>query len=112
MHAHVLFAALLTGFAAASPPADQQNDRGREQRQAQVEVVEGELLEVDPESRTLSVRAPGGAALEFAYTNETVITGSEEQTQGLATIEGAHVRVFFTRSDESFTATRVVVESK
>lgn len=97
----------------AAPPAlsDQRDDQGRQQ-QAQVEVVEGELLEVDPDSRTISVRAPGGGELQFNYTNETVITGADEQTQGLATIEGAHVRVFFTRSDEAYTATRVVVESK
>lgn len=98
---------------AAAPPAlaQQPNDQDRGQ-QAQVEVVEGELLEVDPDTRTISVRAPGGGELEFTYTNETVITGADEQTQGIATIEGAHVRVYFTRSDEAYTATRVVVESK
>ena len=113
MDVHVSMAAVLMCLTVASAPAhQQQSDRGRDQQQAQVEVVEGELLEVDPESRTISVRAPGGAEVQFAYTNETVVTGSEEQTQGLATIEGAHVRVFVTRSDEAYTATRVVVESK
>jgi hypothetical protein len=100
------------GLAIAAPTlAQQQSDRGREQ-QPQVEVIEGELLEVDPDTRTISVKALGGGELQFSYTNETVITGADEQTQGLATIEGAHVRVFFTRSDEAYTATRVVVESK
>ena len=106
----VLPASLALILAGATPGLTQQNDRGREQ-QTQVEVVEGELLEVDPDTRTISVRAPGGE-IQFHYTNETVITGADEQTQGLATIEGAHVRVFFTRSDEAYTATRVVVESK
>ena len=107
----VLSASLALCLAAAPALSQQQNDQGREQR-AQVEVVEGELLEVDPDSRTISVRAPGGGELQFNYTNETVITGADEQTQGIATIEGAHVRVFFTWSDEAYTATRVVVESK
>jgi hypothetical protein len=110
MKANVLSAAVLMSVLAAAPaPAQQQGDRGREQQQT-VEVVDGELLKVDPDARTISVRAPGGAEIQFAYTNETVITGSEEQTQGLATIEGTHVRVYFTRSDDAYTATRVVVE--
>ena len=112
MKSLVLHAGLALCLAAAVPAlAEQQNGQSREQ-QAQVEVVEGELLEVDPDTRTISVRAPGGGELQFNYTNETVITGSDEQSQGIATIEGAHVRVYFTRSDEAYTATRVVVESK
>ena len=113
MSTNIAVPAFLTLCLAVATPAlaQQQNDQGRQQ-QAQVEVAEGELLEVDPDTRTISVRVPGGGELEFNYTNETVITGSDEQTQGLATIEGAHVRVFFTRSDEAYTATRVVVESK
>ena len=108
----VLPASLVMCLAAAAPvPAQQQNDQGREQ-QARVEVLEGELLAVDPDTRTISIRTPGGGEIQFAYTNETVITGSDEQTQGLATIEGSHVRVYYTRADESYTATRVVVESK
>lgn len=108
----VLSASLALCLAAESPArAQQPSEQGRAQ-QAQVEVVEGELLEVDPDTRTISVRAPGGGELQFTYTNETVITGADEQTQGIATIEGAHVRVYFTRSDEAYTATRVVVESE
>ena len=97
-------------FLAAAAPAQTQQPRNQTSEQQTVEVVEGELLKVDPDARTISVRAPGGAEIQFAYTNETVITGSEEQTQGLATIEGTHVRVYFTRSDDAYTATRVVVE--
>lgn len=108
----VLPASVALCLAAAAPAlSQQQNDQGRQQH-GQVEVVEGELLEVDPDSRTISVRAPGGGELQFTYTNETVITGADEQSQGIATIEGAHVRVFFTRSEDAYTATRVVVESK
>lgn len=110
MKSLVLAASFLVCLAAAAPAlTQQQNDR---QQQAQVEAVQGELLDVDTESRTISVRAPGGDEIRFAYTNETVITGADEQTQGLATIEGTHVRVYFTRSDDGYTATRVVVESK
>lgn len=110
MKAYLLSAAVMMSLAAATPAlAQQQGDTGREQQQT-VEVVDGELLKVDPDARTISVRAPGGAEIQFAYTNETVITGSEDQTQGLATIEGTHVRVYFTRSDDAYTATRVIVE--
>jgi predicted secreted protein len=110
MKSHVVFAALLVCLAVAPSPAlaQQQGEEGRDRQQ--VEAMEGELMKVDTESRTINVKAPNGAEVQFAYTNETVITGSTEQTQGLATIEGTHVRVFFTRSDETYTATRVVVE--
>ncbi len=111
MKSLVLAASLVVCVAAAAPALTQQQNDGRQQ-QAQVEAVDGELLEVDTESRTISVRSPGGDELRFAYTSETVISGADDQTQGLATIEGTHVRVYFTRSDDAYTATRVVVESK
>jgi hypothetical protein len=110
MKFHMASVALVLCLGCAVPALAQQRDDDEAQQQAQVEAVEGELLEVDTESRIISVQGPDGAKLQFSYTNETVITGPQEQTQGLATIEGTHVRVYFTRSNDTFTATRVVVE--
>jgi hypothetical protein len=99
-------------FAASSAPAwsqDQAPSQDTSQQKAQVQTVVGDLLKVDTEAKTITVKASDGAELKFTYNDATVIAGAQEGKQGLATAEGSKVTVHFTTTNEAHTATRIEV---
>lgn len=96
--------------ATASTYAVAQEQAGQAQDQAQVQTAKGELLKVDAEKMTLSIKAADGAEMEFAYNSRTEITGAQKGVQGLATAAGSKVTVSFTATGETKTATKVEVE--
>ena len=78
----------------------------------EIRTISGELVKVDAEKSTLSVRLADGAEWTFDYTAQTEITGNKKGEQGLATAEGAKVVVHYTTADDKKTATKVEVQSK
>jgi hypothetical protein len=98
---------------AQQPPAQEQQAPAQDQKQsARVESVEGDLAKVDSAKKMITVKAADGAEHQFTYNDETVITGAQEGAQGLAGAEGTKVKVFFTTSNETRTATRIEVQKK
>lgn len=90
--------------APAAPPQEAPQDA------AQVQTVSGELVKVDSEKKTLSVRMADGAEWTIAFNDQTEISGDKKGEQGLATAEGAKVIVHYTTSGETKTATKVEVQ--
>ena len=76
------------------------------QGQEKASIVQGELLKVDPASKTLWVKTAEGE-MEFRYNDQTQISGSEGGAEGLATQSGAQVKVHFDAASK--TATRIEV---
>lgn len=103
----------LTAFvlvAGAAPVVTAQDQAGAQQEaQAQAQHAKGELVKVDADAKTLSVRTADGAEMTFSYTDTTEITGAAG-AQGLATSAGSKVTVHYTTKDQSRIATRVEVE--
>jgi hypothetical protein len=67
----------------------------------------GELKSVDTEARTLKVKSAEGEEWTFTYTDSTEIMGAQEGISGLATKDGAKVKVTFTGDDDYRVATKV-----
>ena len=100
-------------MAAPAVEAQQEQAPAQEQQQApRVESVEGNLTKVDSDKKMITVKAADGAEHQFTYNDDTAITGAQDGAQGLAGAEGTKVRVFFTTTNESHTATRIEVEAK
>jgi hypothetical protein len=102
-------AVLLIGAPAVQ--AQQQAPAQDQQQAPRVESVEGDLTKVDSTKKMITVKSADGAEHQITYNDDTVITGAQEGAQGLAGAEGTKVRVFFTTTNESHTATRIEVQA-
>ena len=85
----------------APPPA---------QAQAQA-VAQGELVRVDAKASTLIIKAADGAQMQFRYTEQTKVTGSDD-VAGLATMTGAQVAIRYTQQQQDKVATEIAVQKK
>ena len=86
----------------APPPA---------QAQAQA-VAQGELVRVDAKASTLIIKAADGAQMQFRYTEQTKVTGSDESVAGLATMTGAQLAIRYTQQQQDKVATEIAVQKK
>jgi hypothetical protein len=73
--------------------------------------VQGELIRVDVDAKTLVVKTAEGTELELAYTDQTEATGAGEGVAGLATKAGVQVTVDYTEDKDVKTATRILVHA-
>ena len=91
----------------AQPPADRAPQPLRSP-------VEGDLVSVDPATKTITIKPLTGADLVFAYTDKTEISGAQKDAAGLATMKEGRVTVHFTEDAQSKvkTATRLIVQPK
>ncbi len=78
--------------------------------QAKAQTVSGELMKVDSEKKTLSVKLTDGAEWTFDYTATTEISGDKKGEQGLATSQGSKVVVHYTSADGKKTATKIEIQ--
>ncbi len=108
---------LLTGLLAAGPAAYAQEPQRpmpmpETEEPARAETITGELLEIDPDSMTLTIRTADETELRFSYTPQTVVVGSQEGIAGLATSEGTLVTVHYEETGGTRTATRIDVDER
>lgn len=106
-------AAFIAGPAAAQEPVVPQDTAAvqeKAQDKAKSKTVTGELMKVDSEKMTLSVRQADGAELTFSYNDQTEISGEQKNAQGLATAEGSKVVVHYTATDTAKTATKIEIK--
>jgi hypothetical protein len=96
-------------FAAAQPPPEPAAPPQQEQAELR---AEGELLRVDTEAKTLTIRTSDGSEMEFSYNEATDVAGAQEETAGLATETGSHVTVYFEQQGNARIATRIEVSAR
>jgi hypothetical protein len=102
------------GSAQAQQPPDPHVPEVPQEQQPPEEVQEtvelhGELVSVDADAGTLTVKDAEGNETEFRYTDLTEVTGAETGTAGLATLSGSAVTVHYVPSEYAVmqTATRI-----
>jgi hypothetical protein len=95
---------------AQDPPLAQNpapSDRGR----AAVTSVSGELVRVNPDAKTITVKNATGE-ISFKYSDQTVMTGTQKTVAGLATMSGEQVTVTYVVDGTSNMATKIEVKEK
>jgi Cu/Ag efflux protein CusF len=100
-------------FALAQDPPPQQppaQDRPAAQA-APASSAEGELVKVDADAKTLSIKSADGKEMQFTYTEATEVSGARGGVAGLATKAGSKVTVQFTEAGGAKTATKIEVAS-
>jgi hypothetical protein len=95
----------------AQRPAPTDQERAPQQLRSP---VEGELVSVDANAKTITIQPATGAELKIAYTDTTDISGAQKDAAGLATMKDARVTVHFTEDAQTKakTATRIIVQPK
>jgi len=93
---------------AAQQQPGQQPGPGQAQ---QGSIARGELVNVDTNAKTLSVRTDK-TDMQFIYDDRTEVTGAKEGVAGLASVKGSQVTVHFTRQGQSNIASKIEVSAK
>jgi hypothetical protein len=72
----------------------------------------GELVRVDPDAKTLSIKTAAGAEMMFRYNDSTTVTGSQKTVAGLATMRGSQLTVTYRTEGTANIATMIEVRDK
>ena len=75
---------------------------------AQAKTFEGQLMAVDSKAMTITVKGTTGP-MTFTYTDRTQITGAGKGAQGLSDTIGTQVRVEYTQTEKTNTASKIEV---
>jgi Cu/Ag efflux protein CusF len=75
-------------------------------------MAEGELVSVDTEAKTLTIKKADGSEMQFSYSDATEISGAQDEAAGLATEAGSQVTVHYTSEGETHTASQIRVQPK
>jgi hypothetical protein len=95
----------------AAPPADRPAPPQAGRAPAAAPAV-GELVRVDPDAKTLSIKTAAGAEMMFRYNDQTTVTGSQKTVAGLATMRGSQLTVTYRTEGTANIATMIEVRDK
>ena len=71
---------------------------------------QGQLMKVDANAKTISVKGAGDAEMLFQYNDRTQVVGPQKDIQGLATQTGEQLRVTYREAGpDSHIATKIVI---
>jgi len=85
--------------------------QAQEPKAARAETAKGELVKVDADAKTISIKSADGVETVFAYNDRTEVSGGGEGVAGLATKAGTKVTVHFTSDMGTKTATKIDVQA-
>ena len=111
-------AAALATFVAAAPALAQAGGQAPappsapDQAKAPVTSVQGDLLTVDPDAKTVTIQPAQGSDQVFKYTDATKVVGGDKGVAGLATMKGSRVTVTFKTEGKDRIATQIEVHPK
>lgn len=86
-----------------------QQEQERAEAPEKLQVIEGELVQVDTERHRFTVRQLDGTDMEFAYDERTQVHGADDTVEGLSTVSGSRVRVEYTEGWLANTAQHIEI---
>ena len=106
----VLLLALTFAAAAAALPARSYAAQMSGQSSSE-KIARGELVKVDTENMTLTVKDQDEKELEFSYDSDTKVEGSTGGVQGLSTKTGTRLTIHYKEPSEGkMLAVRIVID--
>ncbi|MGH9200915.1 MAG: hypothetical protein ACRD2A_06735, partial [Vicinamibacterales bacterium] len=107
--------AMTTSAWAQTPPAVQApapKAPPAEQQKAQPTTLQGDLLRVDTEAKTIAIQPAQGTDQVFKYTDDTKVVGGDKGVAGLATMKGSRVTVTFKTEGKDRVATQIEIHPR
>jgi hypothetical protein len=74
--------------------------------------LQGDLVSVDPDARTVTVKPAQGADQVFKYNDDTKVVGGDKGVAGLATMKGSRVTITFSGEGRERVATQIEIHAK
>jgi hypothetical protein len=74
--------------------------------------MQGDLLRVNPDAKTVTIQPATGADQEFTYTDDTKVVGGDKGVAGLATMKGSRVTITFKTEGKERVATQIEVHPR
>ena len=74
--------------------------------------ITGELMRVNPQAMTFSVKSASGAEMLFRFDDKTIVSGAESNVAGLATSNGSEVTVTYRNDNAGNMAAKIEVHGK
>jgi hypothetical protein len=99
-----------SAFAQAGPPPAAPPEQA--QKAPATSSVQGDLLAVDADAKTVTIQPASGADQVFKYTADTKVVGGDKGIAGLATMKGSRVTVTFRTEGKDRIATQIEVLPK
>jgi hypothetical protein len=78
----------------------------------EVQMLEGELVKVDLENRTFTIKLEDKEEVQFQFDGNTMVEGKENGVQGLAGDTGTRLAVRYKESEGKKTATKIEIKKK
>ena len=75
------------------------------------QMATGELVKVDAEKMTFTVKGADEKTWTFSYNDDTEVAGAQDDVAGLATKSGTIVTVHFTGDDAARVATKIKIQA-
>ena len=100
---------LVTGVVSARPFAQEQQQQVRPKTP---EPVTGELVSLNPDTKTLVIRTTADSEMKFSYSEQTEIVGADKGASGLAASAGATLTVTYDVHGTANVATKIEVKPK
>ncbi len=109
------FFAVLLGFTilplhAQSVAQSQQVAPSQAPQEGTEMVVRGQLVKIDPDNNTVTVRLTDNTEKEFAVDDNTVLRGTQDGVQGLSNGQPTMVAVHYTHDQQSGQDTATIIE--
>ncbi len=76
----------------------------------EVKIAEGELVKVDLENQTLTIKMENGDEMQFLYNSDTAVEGRENGIQGLSSDAGTRLTVRYTEDSGKRIATKIAIK--
>lgn len=101
---------------AQTPPAGGQTPAPKEQpaepKAGPSTTLQGDLLRVDTDAKTIAIQPAEGSDQVFKYTDDTKVVGGDKGVAGLATMKGSRVTVTFKSEGKDRVATQIEIHPR
>jgi hypothetical protein len=104
--------AVAPALAQAGAQAPAQPSAPAQAQKAPATMLQGDLLAVDPDAKTVTIQPAQGADQVFKYNDDTKVVGGDKGVAGLATMKGSKVTVTFKTEGKDRIATQIEVHPK
>jgi biopolymer transport protein ExbD len=102
--------AVVPVLASQEQPVPKPSQDQQAPRQQAPKSVTGDLVKVDAESKSLTVKIASGSEQEFKYDDKTEVSGAKDGVAGLATMKEGRVTVHFKEDAETKAKTATKIE--
>jgi YD repeat-containing protein len=73
-------------------------------------IARGQLINLDPDNRTVTIRQADDTEMQFAYDENTTLVGTQDGVQGLSNGQPTTVAVHYTQDTQSGQSTATIIE--